>query len=532
MAQGDLNRLLLKIQKNLKESMDTSPPLKGGKSGSDAFREDLESRVHDVYLDENELVSEALLQIQDFKKAYADAGFTQAYLEYDKRKSEAAKSGQKFKEVAPVLGQAFRKEVGSGAKNTREQAQNALNVRANAAGLGKDTERKVRAAIKSQITSARALGGSNKRTGKISGNLRIRVMAENPLVLRFSPVDKTKVTNSFNSIKTKILVDMKNSLVNHAIDDILGGKFNRSNPKHVDVALDVKRRFFNLGHIRSVAEVKSSTALQQLDRGLRKVERTKYEGGSELGQAFSNTLRLEMYAKFSKIGSPELRKEFTTKIMNTKPESEARNLTDSSFERMLLTRVSTFLSATIKNLPNDWASQKSSASLIEAMVEELKVSAKKGGAKTTLKNLGMNPSKAASSFKLKQPKKRTATPVIASSERLKLGIVPAKNIRQVREISSTISLLYLVPLINQRLADVIRSHMGQAGRLVNRTGRFSESAQVMSNDGFTFIYTYQEDPYGVFEAQGARDPRPLIEQSIREIAATLTREKFNLLRGA
>ena len=66
-------------------------------------------------------------------------------------------------------------------------------------------------------------------------------------------------------------------------------------------------------------------------------------------------------------------------------------------------------------------------------------------------------------------------------------------------------------------------------RLVNRTGRFAESARitdmVQTPQGFPSIgYTYMKYPYQTFEqgyAQGSpdRDPRRLIDFSIREIAA-------------
>ena len=68
-------------------------------------------------------------------------------------------------------------------------------------------------------------------------------------------------------------------------------------------------------------------------------------------------------------------------------------------------------------------------------------------------------------------------------------------------------------------------------RLVSRSGRFASSVRatdvVKTPQGFPSVgYTYQRNPYQIFEdgmgkepwANGQRDPRQLIDQSIREIA--------------
>ena len=76
-------------------------------------------------------------------------------------------------------------------------------------------------------------------------------------------------------------------------------------------------------------------------------------------------------------------------------------------------------------------------------------------------------------------------------------------------------------------------------RLVNRTGKFASSVRAVdvltTAKGFPSIgYTYDKNPYQVFE-QGAgkapwaseqRDPRKLIETSIREIASELLQGRF------
>ena len=88
----------------------------------------------------------------------------------------------------------------------------------------------------------------------------------------------------------------------------------------------------------------------------------------------------------------------------------------------------------------------------------------------------------------------------------------------------------MIAMINKRLPNVVRKNM-QEPALQNRTGRFADSVEVTeivpTPKGFPSVgYTYQRQPYGVFEATSgsrfaspSRDPRPLIDASIREIAA-------------
>tara|TARA_A100001388_G_scaffold264125_1_gene235118 strand:- start:866 stop:2233 length:1368 start_codon:yes stop_codon:yes gene_type:complete len=111
----------------------------------------------------------------------------------------------------------------------------------------------------------------------------------------------------------------------------------------------------------------------------------------------------------------------------------------------------------------------------------------------------------------------------------------APNRRVQKGVSS--SPLTLIKMINARLPRTVAANMG-APALENRTGRFASSARVVeattTAKGFTsFGYTYQRDPYGVFEstsgtrfASPERDPRVLIEGSIREIAQELAIGRF------
>ena len=76
--------------------------------------------------------------------------------------------------------------------------------------------------------------------------------------------------------------------------------------------------------------------------------------------------------------------------------------------------------------------------------------------------------------------------------------------------------------------------------LINRTGRFSNSAMVTNivEGPNTLIgeYTYQLDPYSTFENTGEKrwpvgyNPKPLITKSIKNLALKYTEQKFTLRR--
>ena len=76
--------------------------------------------------------------------------------------------------------------------------------------------------------------------------------------------------------------------------------------------------------------------------------------------------------------------------------------------------------------------------------------------------------------------------------------------------------------------------------LINRTGRFAESAEVValkpSAGGTVAGYTYQLNPYETFENTGERrwpqgyNPKPLISKSIRNLAMQYTEQKLVSLR--
>lgn len=100
---------------------------------------------------------------------------------------------------------------------------------------------------------------------------------------------------------------------------------------------------------------------------------------------------------------------------------------------------------------------------------------------------------------------------------------------------SQVSNFRLLAAINANLTETIQKNMGSPA-LNYRSGRFAESVRLtdisVTQRGFPSIgYTYQKFPYQTFEVGGAqgtqaRDPRKLIDRSIREVAAQLALGRF------
>lgn len=121
----------------------------------------------------------------------------------------------------------------------------------------------------------------------------------------------------------------------------------------------------------------------------------------------------------------------------------------------------------------------------------------------------------------------------ASETQIGVGDLGFKKGRKKK--SSAQSNISLMALLNAKLPDTVAKNMG-APALVFRTGRFAGSARVtdiqQTTKGYPSIgYTYQRNPYQTFEpgyAQGSavRDPRRVIDRSIREIARELLTGRF------
>ena len=137
----------------------------------------------------------------------------------------------------------------------------------------------------------------------------------------------------------------------------------------------------------------------------------------------------------------------------------------------------------------------------------------------------------------KRKTKQDVSPSVKAGKGLSSKGLKKKRIRKkaVKGVASTP--LALIASLNKALPEAVQDNMGSPA-LVYRTGRFAQSVHVTdimtTKTGLPSIgYTYQREPYSVFEkssgsrfASEDRDPRKLIDKSIRDIAAGLAIGRF------
>lgn len=133
--------------------------------------------------------------------------------------------------------------------------------------------------------------------------------------------------------------------------------------------------------------------------------------------------------------------------------------------------------------------------------------------------------------------KKTAKPKVKKAPRVAFPI-KKKELRAEKNNKQSQSMFSIMAMINQKLPQTLEKNMN-APALENRSGRFLRSVRLtdvtMTRKGFaSFGYTYERQPYEVFEmgrgrapwATPERDPRNLIDRSIREIAAQMAIGRF------
>lgn len=161
--------------------------------------------------------------------------------------------------------------------------------------------------------------------------------------------------------------------------------------------------------------------------------------------------------------------------------------------------------------------------LVETFNKSIK--SKKVKKKSINTKLKLSNSKATETKKIKPKKAKTKSVPVG-----KLPIKAGKTRKPAQQSSIT-----LAALINQKLPETVAKNMAPPG-LQYRSGRFAGSVRVVdvvrTTKGFPSIgYTYMKYPYQTYELGYARgdsnrDPRKVIDKSIREIAATLLTGRF------
>lgn len=225
------------------------------------------------------------------------------------------------------------------------------------------------------------------------------------------------------------------------------------------------------------------------------------------------------------------------------------NRTESKQEQNRSKKIREKLKTALENLAKGISILPGSDSLIDAKQKELtkklekafkasknlKVSFKdnmkldNGSGKAAILNIKPRVRVVGGAYQTPKPRIRVMAGMAASKPRVRVQAGTAG-------IPSGISIqMYLLALLNRDLPRTVAKNMGSPA-LNYRTGRFASSVRVTdvvtTPKGFPSIgYTYMKYPYQTFEpgfAQGSveRDPRTLINKSIREIAAQYAIGRF------
>lgn len=216
------------------------------------------------------------------------------------------------------------------------------------------------------------------------------------------------------------------------------------------------------------------------------------------------------------------------------PRKAKENLGRSSLEKKEVNALLDAIDAAAQDI--DWTEVQGSSNLRQKMQKkavksftdplkklgaEVKLDAELENAQLKTKNNVKDSSKKGSGVKPKPYKKKRGKRAPA--------VVAAKGAPKRKK--SNVNITILLGLLNSQLTRTVAKNMGDP-RLNYRTGRFAGSVRAtdiaITAKGHPSIgYTYQRDPYEVFEASSGtrfssseRDPRKLIDKSIREIAAS------------
>jgi len=295
----------------------------------------------------------------------------------------------------------------------------------------------------------------------------------------------------------------------------------------VDYVPLLASKSIQLDHTRTVAETRITSAIDEAGINavdlVREMKRNKLISRKEYQEVYKNVLDINSYYRGNS-------KEFTIKGSVVSGELRSGNRNQVEGRSIINARATAFRKAVEKAIAsNDWLTQAASDSYSTYLNKQLNNAAVKAGASGKLQNLNTKASSVRSVNTIKTQNKAKEYSALTLGKRSRTA--PLVNLASI------------TAYINARLPQAIRANMGP-GSLVNRTGRFSESARVVAS-GLTakghpsLAYTYQRNPYDVFDPVlgslpwniPSRNPKRLIEKSIRDIAREIIVGRFYLRRA-
>lgn len=188
----------------------------------------------------------------------------------------------------------------------------------------------------------------------------------------------------------------------------------------------------------------------------------------------------------------------------------------------------------------EWAGFESSPSAIDVAKGKLAKASKQAGAKVSTNSLVANAKNKSSANK----KVTGKTTISDDTETLSNSLYIKSSTGGVKYSKAPeTNWASLINIINRKLPEQVARNMGAPG-LVYRTGRFANSTRIVSIEPTTsglpsIVFNYQRDPYDVFDRTlgaspwntPARDPRALVDKSVREIVQEMAIGRFYTRRA-
>jgi len=283
----------------------------------------------------------------------------------------------------------------------------------------------------------------------------------------------------------------------------------------------VQKQFFNIGHDKGYAVVEQMQS--RAEHALFQFDATEY-------------MPAELFESLEVMVSRENKTDFD--VIRCSLESSRENKSKgSSIEQPQFNKMKRDLQAILDAMDaNEWVRLGGSDSKLEKVVKRILNPFAKAGAKS---------SKLKTNIKDEKIKDKNSKAARKQPKRKKVTILPAyvdkfapKSGRKAKSNDKSGSLFSYMAMINKKLPSMIKKNM-RAPRLENQSGRFAASVKLQGVNTTpqghpSFGYTYEEDPYQIFEvgtgsapwATPQRDPRKLIDASIREIAGQMALGRF------
>lgn len=424
------------------------------------------------------------------------------------------------------------KKLDQEARKAVQRQRGQLLILADTVEIEKVIKMVVPAAKPTSTQLSSALAKAQKHARKLQSSFKTRNKRRyNAIISKLPDISSINVNDIgdtvfiVTSFKTSIST-IKNTLLNSLVDD---GVLTQDEKKDVSKNL-------HKGHGRdgaAVSQVQIARSVSDLDDSTKKMLLHNLEASAGMValdgiDAHYEIEKLVTNSRQIVTKGGKLAADYVSIISFQAGPGKEGNIADAVGEKALKGIWRTHVSSLTPELLNMHGSsslkEKAEKVILDKFEGKKKIATKRGAAskKAKLRTTGTN----------KTERGRT---------QVKTSVKKGKPVRRAKtkvNKNAVFSPLAMIGMLNKQLPDTVRKNMNSP-QLVNRTGRFADSVKITevteTPQGYpSFGYTYRRDPYQVFEegvgsppwANGNRDPRELIDGSIREIAQQMAIGRF------